>query len=260
MGHTTPWLLHSQAVFCGEMKMTLFFTFLLCIAAGAISAESDTEGNVTRTPEAVLSAFYYAYPEKITRITRNADTWKIEIGSSVFSWAEGRLLPVNASKSWSECSAYPFYTYPPGLPPIIEPSPERKRLIEERIDNRENNPPSRHPGIYNAIWRVENETSAWNQSKTTFMFGHKLMIHRDLLDELAAIEEELVARASGDREPLAYIESIRSIAGYSWRRIADTASLSYHSYGAAVDFLSKSTGRKSVYWLWRKDLGVNFSS
>ncbi len=235
------------------VKKTLCAAALCCAAVGVLFADNETAVEVRRTPEAVLSAFLYAYPDKVGRIADQEGDWTIEIGSSVFSWSGGRLLPEQLSASTADYTVYPFYGYTRELPPIVEPSPEQKQRLEDRVKNRQENPPRRHPGIYNAIWRIENETNAWNQSKTTFIFGHKLMIHRDLLDELAAIEEELTARAAGDRELRAYIESIQNVEGYSWRRIAETGSLSYHSYGAAVDFLSKSTGGKGIYWLWQKE-------
>jgi hypothetical protein len=232
----------------------LFAVLIILLLPAFIFSESGSARlTASRTPEAVLSAFLYAYPEKIGEITKNDGDWRVEIGNDIFLWAEGRFLPEDLSASQSDYTGYPFYTYRVELPPIVEPSPEEKQRLEERVNRRRENPPRRHPGVYNAIWRIENETTAWNQSKTAFIFGHKLMIHRDLLDELAAIEEELTARAAGDRELRGYIESIRNVEGYSWRRIAETGSLSYHSYGVAVDFLTRSYGGRGVYWLWQKE-------
>ncbi len=227
--------------------------FIACIlfVTVALTAERGAETGIEGTSEEILSAFLYAYPDRIGSVTRNGDDWLIEVGHSWFSWAGGRLLPDGIRTDSIVYSAYPFYPYPSELPPIQEPTPEEKRLIEEKIASRAANPPSRHPGIYNAIWRIGDERTAWAQSKTAYFFGHELLIHRDLLDELAVIEEELMARSAGDRELLAYIESLQKVEGFSWRQIADTDSLSYHSYGAAIDFLPKSTGGKGVYWLWR---------
>lgn len=235
------------------MKKTLAVCLFVILAATFLEAEKGSETTVQRTPEAILSAFLYAYPEKIGTVTRSANDWLIEVGNTVFSWAESRFLPEELPTGEPGYTAYPFYVYPPELPPIQQPTPEQKQILEKRIANRESNPPTRHPGIYNAIWRIEGQKSAWSQSKTAYFFGHELLIHRDLLDELASIEEELMARSGGDRELSAYIESLKQIEGFSWRQIADTSSLSYHSYGAAIDFLAESTGGKAVYWLWRKD-------
>jgi hypothetical protein len=236
-----------------RVKRFLIAALLISFQAIALHAELGTGNEVNKTPEAILSAFLYAYPDKIGGVTRNGDEWLIEVGHSIFSWADGLFLPAGFSADRAEYTAYPFYPYPPELPPIREPSDERKQLLEKRIANRDTNPPTRHPGIFNALWRIEDQATAWNQSKTAYFFGHELLVHRDLLDELASIEEELMARSGGDRELLAYIESLKKVDGFSWRQIADTASLSYHSYGAAIDFIPKSTGGKGIYWLWKKE-------
>lgn len=238
------------------MKKLLFAVCIVFVTA-VLSAEHGTgrsdKGDLEKTPEAVLSAFLYAYPDKITSVTRDGDDWLIEIGSTVFFWADGSFLPEDLLTDKDAYTAHPFYLYPPSLPPIEEPTLEEKQRLEKWIADREANPPTRYPGIYNALWRVADMRTAWNQSKTAYFFGHELLIHRDLLDELAAIEEELMARAGGDRELGVYIESLKNVEGFSWRQIADTSSLSYHSYGAAIDFLPESTGGRGIYWLWKKE-------
>ena len=235
------------------MKRTVITLFLILFLAAILTAEHGTRTGISRTPEAILSAFLYAYPNKVTSVTKNGDRWQIKVGEQLFSYEEGRFLPASLDADRAEFTAHPFYPYPAELPPIEEPTEEQKEQLETRIASREANPPARHPGLYNALWRITDQGSAWNQAKTAYFFGHELLVHRDLLDEVAAIEEELTALSAGDRELRGYIESLNNTEGFSWRQIADTASLSYHSYGAAIDFLSKSTAGKSVYWLWRKE-------
>lgn len=234
------------------MKRIVIALFLMLFSTMMLTAESGVRAGISRTPEAVLSAFLYAYPDKVTNVTKSDDGWQIKVGQKLFSFKEGRFLPADLEADLSEYTAHPFYAYPVELPPIEELTEEQKEQLETRIAAREANPPARHPGLFNALWRITDQRSAWNQSKTAYFFGHELLIHRDLLDEIAAIEEELTALSAGDRELRTYIESLSNAEGFSWRQIADTASLSYHSYGAAMDFLSKSTAGKSVYWLWRK--------
>ena len=201
----------------------------------------------------VAWAFQTAYPSQVTGAIRAAGDWAVEIAGAAYHWAGGRLLLDSLLPSRERHTPHPFYPYPAALPVLREPTNEQKQMIEKRIADREENPPTRHPGIYNAIWRVFDQASAWRQAKTAYFLGKKLLIHRDLLDELAAIEEELQYQSGKDFALRDYIQSLRQVEGYSWRPIAGTASLSYHSYGAAIDFLPTSNADKETYWRWAKE-------
>jgi len=48
------------------------------------------------------------------------------------------------------------------------------------------------------------------------------------------------------------VESLTELHGYNWRSIAGTKSLSFHSYGTAVDLLPGNYQRKQVYWRWAR--------
>ena len=218
---------------------------------GEAIAEETTRPNPAGLE--VLNAFRAGYPLKTGEIALTPNGWTIAIGGSFFHWDGGRLLSEDYLSASERFTAHPFCRYPEHLPELKPPTSEQKRSIEARITHREENPPTRNPGIYNAIWRISDENSAWNQAKTTFFLGKRLLIHRDLLDELAAIEEELLFYAGGDLALGVYIQSLGQVEGYSWRPIAGTASLSYHSYGTAIDFLPKSYAGKQTYWRWARD-------
>ncbi|MBN2656953.1 MAG: M15 family metallopeptidase [Spirochaetales bacterium] len=61
-----------------------------------------------------------------------------------------------------------------------------------------------------------------------------------------------------DRELAAFIRSLNRIDGYNWRQIADTDTLSVHSYGTAIDLILNRTGGKQIYWLWTLNSGEKF--
>lgn len=230
------------------MKIALFL--LLAIPAAHLFGDQERTGNQGLD---VVLAFRAAYPDKVDAIVKTAGELTVEIAGTTFYWSGGRLLLESLLPSRERYTAHPFYPYPATLPEIRKPTTEQKKTIEERISNREENPPTRHPGVYNAIWRAYDRASAWQQAKTVFFLGKKLLIHRDLLDELASIEEELQYLSGGDAALREYIQSIRQIEGFSWRPIAGTASLSFHSYGAAIDFLLAPEADKETYWRWAKE-------
>jgi hypothetical protein len=198
----------------------------------------------------IMYAFKRAYPEKIKKVEFRSNDWAVKIDGTWFHYCEGRLLPEDSLNKKNEYSAHPFYRYEKGLPPLPVYTEQEKKLIEAKIAERDLNPPHRHPGMYNALWRISDEAAAWERVKDIYFLGMKVQIHRELLEELAAVEEEILEKAKTDTELRYFIASLKSLAGYTWREIAGTESLSMHAYGLAVDIIPKNLRIKHVYWRW----------
>lgn len=202
------------------------------------------------TAKLVMHAFLDAYPDKAAEIRQRNGEWEIRIGSEWFSWAHGRLLPHAIRGDWERYDPVPFYSYSRELPPLPALSDEEKRQLLKSVEEQEKNPPRRHPGFFNALWRIHDEASSYRMVKTTYFLGLKTEIHRDLLEDLASIEEEVWKAMEHDRELRAYVNSLVQLEGYAWRPIAGTSSLSFHSYGTAIDLIPRYYERKQVYWRW----------
>jgi hypothetical protein len=200
----------------------------------------------------VLTALKEAYPQRVDAVERRDDDWAIQVGEQWFYWAQGRLLPSELRDRWENYHAIPFYNYSRELRPIRPLTEEENAALQERLRHRDENPPTRHPGFYNAVWRIHDRDSSWARVKTTYFLGIKTTIHRELLEDLAGVEEDILEAARHDPELAAFVDSIAALEGYNWRRIADTASLSYHSYGAAIDIIPRSYDGKQAYWLWAR--------
>ncbi len=200
----------------------------------------------------VLTALKGAYPQKVETVERRDGDWAVKVGGRWFYWAGGRLLPEELRSRWEDYDPIPFYNYSRELRPIPSLSDEEQAALELRLGERDENPPARHPGFYNAIWRIHDRDSSWARMKTTYFLGIKTTIHRELLEDLARVEEDILQAARHDPELAAFVNSIATLEGYNWRRIAETASLSYHSYGAAIDIIPRSYGGKQAYWLWAR--------
>ena len=201
-------------------------------------------------PERVLAALRQAYPLRIGEVARRDGDWAVRVDSQWFYWANGRLLPSALRAQWESYDPVPFYLYPPQLPPLPRFSESEKARIAGRVKEREKKPTRRHSGFTDALWRVHDRDSAWRRVKTTYFLGLKAEIHRDLLEDLAAVEEEIQAGMERDPQLAAFVKSIRQLSGYNWRRIDGTSSLSYHAYGAALDLVPASYGGKQAYWRW----------
>ena len=48
------------------------------------------------------------------------------------------------------------------------------------------------------------------------------------------------------------LASRSGISGLYWRKIAQTRTLSFHAFGAAVDIVSSNPRHRETYWLWAR--------
>ena len=186
-----------------------------------------------------LLSIYNAYKDKVEKLEYIDDDWAVKINKKWFYWANGRLLPKEERLNWENFAPYPFYNYPKDLPPIRVLNEEDKKHLSHRLENNKKSPPRRHSGIYNEIWRVYDRNTSWERVKTFYFLGISTEIHREILEDLALIEEEILEKSKTDYELKAFIQTLKSIHAYNFRYIDGTRSLSYHSYGAALDFVPK---------------------
>ncbi|HEQ70975.1 MAG TPA: M15 family peptidase [Spirochaetia bacterium] len=205
-----------------------------------------------RTGREVLGAFLKAYPDRFQEVRFQDGDWTISSGELRFYWANGKMLPENALGEAEKYSPHPFYTYAAGLPAVPEYTEEEKAQIRIRVDSREKTRLKRHPGIYNVIWRLSDRTSAERRIVTVRFLGLKVRVHQDIVPALAAIDTEINRRKADDPELERFVRGIQTISGQHWRTIANTASLSFHSYGVALDVIWPNPERKETYWLWAK--------
>lgn len=208
----------------------------------------------------VLTAIARVFPRRVADVRWHDGDWTVTVDGERFFWAAGRLLPAEAREQASAYAPYPFYAYNPGPLRVREYTEEQKRQLDRLVAARDREPLRRHPGFLNALWRVEGPDTAWQRQKTTYFLGMKLLIHRDLLEDLAAVEEEIQRRMADDRELARFVQSLVRIEGHNYRRVDRTATLSNHAYGIALDFLPVSYGGKQVYWRWAYDAGVDWHS
>jgi D-alanyl-D-alanine carboxypeptidase len=210
------------------------------------------------TPEKIIQAYKRAYSDKISEITYKNDDWAMKVYDQWYYWADGRLLPEELVLQKEKYNPHIFNHYPEDLPPFQELPEDFKKRIDSIVEERKKNPIQRHPGFLNSLWRIYDRDTSWARVKTTYFLGYKLQIHRDLLEDLAQVEEEIQRRMLVDRELREFTRSLGRIDGYNWRRIADTDTLSVHSYGIALDLILNYNGREEIYWLWTHNKGVKF--
>ncbi len=261
------------------MKKYLLLIFLTLIIGSSLFAESiqnnnsiieesqvnnslniikSTIKNPIFSTESIMKAYMRAYPDRITDVDFRNNKWAFKLYGTWYYWAEGKLLPWNLLPEEDSYSSYSFYNYPKHLPVFQELSNNQKDRIESFVEKQELEPMERNPALLNALWRIYDKKTSWERVKTTFFLGFKLQIHRELLEDLARVEEEIQKRMLVDNELKNFIETLYRIDGYNWRQIAETNTLSVHSYGIALDLILKRTNNKAVYWVWSKNTGINW--
>ncbi len=201
-------------------------------------------------PRQILQALRAAYPDKVQAVERRDGDWAIQVSDTWFYFAGGRLLSADERSRASQYEPIPFYMYPRELPEGPEYSEAEREALEARIASMEADPPRRYYGFYDAIWRAPDEASAYARQKTIFFLGMKAMVHRELLEDVASIEEAILALARESFEVQSFLDRVSSVAGYHFRNVDGTGFRSYHSYGAALDLLPERFDGEQAYWRW----------
>lgn len=227
---------------------------------GESGRESDDQGREMGEAEHVIRSFARAYPDKISEAAfRNGD-WALRIGETWFYYADRKMLPHPALEDQDRYSRYSFYDYEENLPEIREFTPEQISAMEERVVNRATSGIGRHPGLTDALWDINDAASANGAAKTMYLFGARVNVHRDLMEDLARVESRIRERAAQDPELRRFINSIVKIDGQFWRSIAGSSNRSNHAYGIAIDIPPARYDRSQVYWRWAWEAGLPWYS
>jgi hypothetical protein len=234
--------------------LVLFFTAISVFSQGKKQSEpvpAPPQGEQTADrAEQVMKALLTAYPRQIERVEfRNGD-WALLLRGSWFYYAGGRILPENLLGSAANINPQPFYNYQKELPAWKPPSAEEAARYREMANNRNQNPLRRSPHFFDTLWRINSRGEADQRVKTIRFLGKSVNVHYLIMENLALVEEKILAAAKADPQIQAWVNGINTLEGWTWRDIAQTQSRSFHAYGLAVDVLPKSLGGKATYWLW----------
>jgi hypothetical protein len=230
-----------------------FLTAASVFSLGKKQAEpvsNPPDEQVIDRAEQVMKALFAAYPRQIERVEfRNGD-WALLLRGNWFYYAGGRILPENLLGSSASINPQPFYNYLKELPVWKTPGAEEAARYKEMASNRNQNPLRRSPHFLDTLWRINSRSEADQRVKTIRFLGKSVNVHYLIMENLALVEEQILAASKTDPQVQAWISGIKTLEGWTWRDIAQTQSRSFHAYGLAVDILPKSLGGKETYWLW----------
>lgn len=215
-------------------------------------------GTRSFSPQEVLESLAAAYPGRFSPPRKVGGDWGTELDGILFLWAEGRLLPAKLASTGKTWASQPFYAYPAELPAFRQPTEEERTRMTAALQQRDSKPPLRHADFLDRLWGASTEAQAWAEQKRVRFLGKEILLHRDLLEELARVEADIVALANTDPQVGAWADGLGEASAYYWRDIAGTQSRSYHSYGVALDLVPAKTGGKAWYWLDARASGLDW--
>jgi hypothetical protein len=206
--------------------------------------------NRTVNGELVLRSFQKSFPDRIGAVAFIDNDWTITAGDETFFWAGGRLLPKAEKDKTDSYSPHFFYVIPArpaspdSYPPQYIENLRSRGSSGARLERRDIN--RAFLGIlYGGLERKEIEALL---VRVDFL-GARVTVHKYIAEPLKKVDAE-IRKWGGAND---FISSIGSIDGYSWRQIAGTQRMSYHSWGLAVDVQPKRLGGKAIYWLWEME-------
>jgi hypothetical protein len=202
----------------------------------------------------ILRAFQHTFPEKIKSISYSDGQWIIIGEGRSFAWAHGRLLPLGTEDSWASYRPYSFEIYPREPVDPRNYSPEELEALQTQVAVEENYNDLDYENSFRAFLygggtRTELETLLVRMS----FLGHTVTVHRHIADALRRIDNALREESQSDGELKGFIDSLAPIGAYNWREVRGSRSLSYHSWGLALDLQPRDVGGRAMYWLWERE-------
>lgn len=145
----------------------------------------------------------------------------------------GRMLAKNNLSSRDKYASL-FYPYPPGrlenIPPFNPPEQRASDFLESMFG------------------RTSREIRTHCQSVS--FLKHSAFVNRLCVEPLKNVEQSILEAARHKPEVREFIADLKIMYSFQRKNVIGTGSVSYHSYGLALDLIPKSYQRKHVYWKW----------
>lgn len=196
------------------------------------------------------------YPEKGITIGYDPihDDWTITFADkTTLYWADGRFLPLPQRHNSQNYRRYIGYLYSWNAIDMSKWSKER----QERLLRNTSNPVQQNaPGfegtffkyLYGGIQRTDVE-----QNLTPIRFlGTTLKVHKLMAGPMMQVDKAIQKAAQTDSSLRDFLGTLLPADSFNWRTIANSKSISYHSFAIAVDINPKRS-TKPIYWSWERD-------
>jgi len=229
--------------------------FLLSAAAAfAQPSGAAAPGGAQSRGELALRALQEGFPDRVGDVAFADGDWTVRVAGQLFFWADGRLLPRAYRHRAADFGPHSFYAIPERPPPPSSFTPQYVEALRERgsaASRRERR--DVHPAFRAALYGGGTRREVEALQRRVQFLGFRVTVHKDVVGPLERVEAEIREWRGAE----AFIATLGSVAGYSWREIAGTQRMSFHSWGLAVDMLPRVRNRP-IFWQWERDRNPDY--
>ena len=226
--------------------IVLFFVMLLLLPSAQVFAQGL---GTTANGEMALRAIQQAFPDRTGEIAFIDNDWTIRAGEETFFWAGGRLLPQAERDNTDTYGPHSFYVIPPAAAPPEDYPPQYIEVLRARgRDSTRPLRPDSHWALQGILYGGIERHQVEAMLERIVFLDKRVTVHRSIVPALTRIDAAIRAWDDGRN----FIASLETIEGYSWRQVAGTQRMSYHSWGLALDIRPARLGSRAIYWQWER--------
>ena len=218
-----------------------------------------------------IIALSYAYPQFIESVRYQKGDWAFSFkDKDVLFWAQGRMLPENLKDQSQQFQNLFSYSFVKNRHESALWSPETKKTLLDHYNRPAGKGKPQGLFWWEKVYGASSKDALIaRMQETTFLGFEKLMVHPLLLEPLKRAEAQIWEKLREHPSLLPVWESFKDslksspdgVTGFQWREVSGTNSLSYHSFGVAIDFWQEDRVReKPYYWQNQRDQGVDWTS
>lgn len=204
---------------------------------------------------AELLALKNAYSDKIAAVGYADGDWTLQFKTGeVFYWAGGKLLPKSQLAEKRLYRRYIGYGYSPQWPDPSKLSPQLVAALKRQGSNESQMAaPPYENSYFGALYGGISEEAVRARIVDTVFLNKGFKTHEMTAKALQAVEKRILALKK-QKPVAAFLRNLGYTGSFYWRKIAGARSISYHSFGIAIDVLPKDFQKmkKAVYWNWVK--------
>ncbi len=203
-----------------------------------------------------LLALQNGYPEKSITIGYDlvhAD-WTITFGdNATLYWANGRFLPLTQRHNSTNYRSYIGYLYSWSAIDMNQWSKEQQeRLLNNTSKPIQQNAPGFEGTFFKHLYGGITREDVVNNLVLIRFLGTTLKVHKLMAEPMMQVDRAVQKAAQTDKTLRAFLDSLLPADSFNWRTIANSKSISYHSFAIAVDINPKRS-TKPIYWSWERD-------